>query len=135
MALVPDFPVSTAEARKALPAEVPFRDAVFNISRLSLLPRALETGDTRLIAASLDDRLHQPSRAKLINGYELIRARALDAGAAGVVISGSGPTILCVVQANEAEGFITRMSRVLSALENNWVCYMLDCDREGARVI
>lgn len=135
VALVPDFPVSTAEARKALPAEVPFRDAVFNVSRLSLLPRALETGDTRLIAASLDDRLHQPSRAKLITGYELIRARALDAGAAGVVISGSGPTILCVVQAHEAEGFVTRMSRVLSSLENNWTCYMLDCDRAGARVI
>ena len=35
----------------------------------------------------------------------------------------------------EAEGFVTRMSRVLSALENNWTCYMLDCDKAGARVI
>lgn len=135
VALVPDFPVSTAEARKALPTEVPFKDAVFNISRLSLLPKALETGDTALISAALDDKLHQPSRSKLIKGYELVRARALDAGAAGVVISGSGPTVLCVLRADEAEGFVTRMSRVLSALENNWVCHILDCDREGARAI
>lgn len=135
VALVPDFPVSTAEARKALPTEVSFKDAVFNLARLSLLPKAFESGDSRLIAAALDDKLHQPSRSKLISGYDLIRTRALDAGADGVVISGSGPTILCVVQADEAEGFVTRMSRVLSALENNWNVYMLDCDRAGARVI
>lgn len=135
VALVPDFPVSTAQARKALPGEVSFKDAVFNLSRLSLLPKALETGDSALIGAALDDRLHQPCRAKLIRGYDMIRARALDAGAAGVVISGSGPTILCVLRREEAEGFVTRMGRVLEPLEDHWVCHILDCDREGARVI
>ena len=105
------------------------------LSRLSLLPKALETGDSALIGAALDDRLHQPCRAKLIRGYDLIRARALDAGAAGVVISGSGPTILCVLRREEAEGFVTRMGRVLEPLEDHWVCHILDCDREGARVI
>ena len=135
VALVPDFPISTLEARKALPAQIPFCDAVYNISRLSLLPRALESGNAALISAALDDRLHQPHRAKLIGGYELIRERALDSGAAGVVISGSGPTILCVLKADEAEGFVTRMGRVLSNLEHNWLCHILDCDPEGARVI
>lgn len=135
VALVPDFPISTNEARRLLPKEIPFQDAVFNISRLSLLPRALESGKVELISAALDDRLHQPHRAKLIGGYELIRERALDSGAAGVVISGSGPAILCVLKSAEAEGFVTRMSRVLSALENNWVCHILDCDPEGARTI
>lgn len=135
VALVPDFPVSTLEARRALPTEVPFADAVYNIARLSLLPRALESGDTELIATALDDKLHQPCRAKLIGGYELIKARALDSGAAGVVISGSGPTILCVLKASEAEGFVTRMSRILSQLDHNWVCHILDCDPQGARMI
>ena len=35
----------------------------------------------------------------------------------------------------EAEGFVTRMGRVLEPLEDHWVCHILDCDREGARVI
>lgn len=135
VALVPDFPVSTAEARKALPAQVSFKDAVFNISRLSLLPRAFETADMELIAASLDDRLHQPSRARLINGYEQVRARALQAGAAGVVISGSGPTVLCVMKADAAGEFAARMERALADMENHWECLVLDCDRAGARII
>jgi homoserine kinase len=135
VALVPDFPVSTADARRALPAQVSFKDAVFNISRLSLLPRAFQTADLGLISASLDDRLHQPSRAKLINGYELVRARALQAGAAGVVISGSGPTVLCVMKADSADGFADRMEKALRDMENHWECLVLDCDRAGARVI
>ena len=52
-----------------------------------------------------------------------------------MVISGSGPTILCVLRREEAEGFVTRMGRVLEPLEDHWVCHILDCDREGARVI
>lgn len=135
VALVPDFQVSTAEARKALPTQVPFADAVFNVSRLSLLPRALESGDEALIGASLDDRLHQPSRAKLIDGYAEIRRLALESGAQGVVISGSGPTILCVLRERDAAGFVSRMRSILSKMEHNWEIYSLDCDREGARVI
>lgn len=135
VALVPDFPVSTALARKALPKEVTFKDAVFNIARLSLLPRALESGDTELIAAALDDRLHQPSRAKLIDGYAHIREQALECGAAGVVISGSGPTILCVLRENEAEAFEEKLTPILEKMEHNWVCHVLDCDRAGARAI
>lgn len=135
VALVPDFEVSTIEARKALPAQINFADAVFNISRLALLPRALETARPELITAALDDKLHQPSRAKLIPGYSHIRERALDAGALGAVISGSGPTILCVAPASDAEGFVNRMTRVLGNVDNNWVCHILECDREGARAI
>ncbi|MGI6239524.1 MAG: homoserine kinase [Christensenellales bacterium] len=135
VALVPDYPISTNEARKALPTQIPFQDAVYNISRLSILPRALESGDTQLIAAALDDKLHQPSRAKLIGCYDLVRERALDSGAAGVVISGSGPAMLCVLKASEAEGFVTRMHRMLAALDHAWDVHILDCDPEGARTI
>lgn len=38
---VPDYELSTQEARQALPAEVPFRDAVHNVSRVGLLPAAM----------------------------------------------------------------------------------------------
>ena len=134
-ALVPDFPVSTVEARKALPKTVSFADAVFNISRLSLLPKALETGDGELISACLGDRLHQPSRMKLIDGFETVRSLALDAGAYGVVISGSGPTLLCVLSADKADEFEERMDSELKALPHNWETHILNCDHSGARVI
>ena len=99
------------------------------------MPRALESGDETLIAACLDDRLHQPSRSKLISGYDIVRARALDAGAARVAITGSGPTILCVVKADKAEAFTRKMEAALTEMDLAWECLTLDCDRAGARVI
>lgn len=133
--LIPDFPVSTAEARKALPSQVSFADAVFNISRLSLLPRAFESGEEGLIAACLDDRLHQPSRSRLIDGYDAVRALALESGASGVVISGSGPTILCVMPAERAAAFGKTMEDKLRGMGHRWTVQILDCDRDGARII
>ena len=70
MALIPDFELSTRRARAALPSQVPLADAVFNASRAAVLLRALETGDMRAVSAAMDDRLHQPYRAPLIDEYE-----------------------------------------------------------------
>ena len=74
MALIPDFELSTRRARAALPSQVPLADAVFNASRAAVLLRALETGDMRAVSAAMDDRLHQPYRAPLIDEYEDVRA-------------------------------------------------------------
>ena len=61
-ALIPDFPLATAEARRVLPASIPRADAVFNISRTAILMRGMEMGDYALLSAALDDRLHTPYR-------------------------------------------------------------------------
>ena len=42
---VPDERVKTSDARKALPKQVPFEDAVFNLGRAALLTAAWATGD------------------------------------------------------------------------------------------
>ncbi len=91
---VPAFHLSTAEARRILPKEVSLQDAVFNVSRSSLLVAAILTGKTHLLPVVMDDRLHQPYRAKLIPGLDAVFAAAKQAGAAGVVISGSGPSVI-----------------------------------------
>ena len=62
--VVPHEAVRTEAARAALPAEVPMADAVFNLAHVAMLVRGL-TADWDLIAAGLDDRLHQPRRAHL----------------------------------------------------------------------
>jgi homoserine kinase len=92
--VVPHEPVRTAEARAALPAQVPIADAVFDIAHTALLTLGLARGDWDLVARGLDDRLHQPHRAHLYpRSAELVRdARAL--GALGATISGAGPTVL-----------------------------------------
>jgi homoserine kinase len=65
MIVVPREPVRTAEARAALPAEVPMADAVHNVAHAALLTLGLARGDWDLVARGLDDRLHQPHRAHL----------------------------------------------------------------------
>ena len=87
--------VRTAEARAALPAEVPMADAVFNVAHASLLVLGLARGDLDLIARGLQDRLHQPRRAPPLPAarWRWPSARA-SSGALGATISGAGPTVL-----------------------------------------
>jgi homoserine kinase len=92
--VVPHAAVRTKQARAALPAEVPMGDAVFNVSHAALLMLGLARGDWDLVAAGLDDRLHQPRREHLYpRSMELVRA-APGLGALGATISGAGPTVL-----------------------------------------
>jgi homoserine kinase len=92
--VTPPDPVPTAEARAALPAEVPMDDAVHNIAHASLLVLGLSTGDLSLVARGLADRIHQPRREHLYpRSMDLVR-RAAEFGAVGASISGAGPTVL-----------------------------------------
>lgn len=93
---VPDFEVSTEKARKAMPAKVPVRTAVDASGRLALLLYALESGSFGLLKKAMRDTLHEPHRAKLIPGYERVRAAAERHGAYGACLSGSGSTVLAL---------------------------------------
>ena len=131
MALIPDFELSTRRARAALPSQVPLADAVFNASRAAVLLRALETGDMRAVSAAMDDRLHQPYRAPLIDEYEDVRALALRCGAAAVCISGAGPTLMCVYTGDD---FAPAMARGLQAMKHRWQALALLPDMQGTRI-
>jgi homoserine kinase len=93
IAVVPDAQVETAVARAALPETVPHADAAFTAGRAALLGAALASGDPELFAAALDDRLHEPYRAAGAPHLAALRADP-PAGALGVTISGSGPTVI-----------------------------------------
>jgi homoserine kinase len=118
---VPDYPVSTEEARRRLPARVPFPDAVFNVTRAALLVAALIGGRPDLLDEATQDRLHQPYREHLIPGLQDVFSAARRAGAYGVALSGSGPAVLAfgdaaeigpaMAQAFEAAGSASRILR------------------------
>ncbi len=126
-ALIPDFELSTRLARAALPEQVPLRDAVFNVSRAALLPKAMETGDLPLLKQVLADRLHQPYRFPLIPGSARAIALAQGQGAA-VCISGAGPTLLCI---GESEALSGMLREALAAELSGWRVIELLPDRTG----
>lgn len=90
----PQYTVSTAEARRLLPATVPLHTATQQWGNVAMLIAALATGDTAAVGRALDDKIIEPVRAKLIPGYNSVKLAALNAGAIACTISGSGPSVL-----------------------------------------
>jgi homoserine kinase len=126
---VPDYPVSTEEARRRLPARVPFPDAVFNVTRAALLVAALTGGRPDLLDEATQDRLHQPYREHLIPGLQDVFAAARRAGAYGVALSGSGPAVLAF---GDAAGIGPAMTEAFEAAGSASRILRAEFDVEGA---
>lgn len=92
--VLPDIHLSTKEARAALPEHVSRKDAVHNISRAVLVTEALRNGDFDLLGKAMTDTLHQPYRLSFIPGAQAAMEAAKEAGAAGVALSGAGPSLI-----------------------------------------
>ena len=108
---IPPFELSTAEARNVLPNTYDRADAIFNAAHLGLLLRGLETGNADWLKAALQDRIHQPYREKLINGYPAVKEAAIASGAYGLVISGAGSTVLALAHQEKAESVSVAMEK------------------------
>jgi homoserine kinase len=129
---VPDFTLTT---KVVLPESVDLSAAVFNMSRSSLLVAAMATGDLDLLPVSMEDRLHQPYRAKLIPGFEEVSRSALEAGALSIALSGAGPTIVAYTRASAPTQQIADQM-ALAFQQNGLACQtqILTVDTEGAKV-
>ena len=108
---IPNFELSTEEARSVLPTSYVRGDSIFNISRMGLLLRGLATNNRDWLAMALEDKLHQPYRKKLIRGYNEVKKAAIAAGAYGMVISGAGPTLLALCDRGTEQAVVTAMSQ------------------------
>jgi homoserine kinase len=131
---VPDFAVSTPAARRALPDSVSHRDATFNVGRSGLLLGALATGEYHLLRIAMQDRLHQPYRSHLIPGLEDVIEAALENGAYGACLSGSGPTVLAFAPEAGAQEIASAMRVAFETWGVRADAWALDVDLAGARV-
>lgn len=101
VAIIPDFNVATAKARAALPAQVNYADAVYNIGHSALLVAALAARDTETLKKAFKDKMHQSYRAKLVPGMQYVLDAGLEAGAVGTMLSGAGATLIAVVESQD----------------------------------
>ncbi len=129
---IPDFELSTSEARRVLPTEFSRADAIFNTAHLGLLLRGLETGKKAWLTTALQDKLHQPYRQALIPGYDAVRDAAMVAGAYGVVISGAGPTLLALTDKASAPHVEEAMRAAWKTTGIIAVVRSLSLDHQGA---
>ncbi|MEG4855782.1 homoserine kinase [Microcoleus sp. K1-B6] len=131
---IPDFELSTAEARKVLPADYSRADAIFNAAHLGLLVRALETGNENWLRCALQDKIHQPYRQSLIKGYEAVQQAALNAGAYEMVISGAGPTLLALTDVANAVAVEKAMAAAWMEFGVKAEVRAIGLDTQGAQV-
>lgn len=116
---VPSFELSTKKARKVVPKTVKMADAISNLSSVALLPRTFSSAP-ELLKLLLNDRWHEPYRARLIPGFHRVKQAAINAGAYGVTLSGAGPTILSFTPSS-------KVSRVKRAMEQAFKSAGVQC--------
>lgn len=103
VAVVPDFELKTADARKVLPTSFEFKDVVYNVGHAAFFVGAFITGNFSSLRFAMEDRLHQPYRESLIPGMRAVFEAAMRCGAQSVSISGSGPTLIAFVNSRDEE--------------------------------
>ena len=98
--LIPDYQVSTDEAREALPTSLSYQDAVHQVSHFGMLIHGIENGNLNELRMGMDDRMHEPYRAKLIPDYSTVQELVKSSNGA-LYISGSGSTMMAVLSNSE----------------------------------
>lgn len=109
----PDQPMSTAQARSVLPAQVPLADAIENARRLPVLLRGLAAADGDAIAFGIQDRWHVEARLTLLPGASAALSAAVEAGAYGATLSGSGSALVAVAPKASATSVAEAMQTAL----------------------
>ena len=134
VAVIPEFHLSTAKARKALPHTVPRADAVFNVGRVALFLAAMQAGRLDLLQEAARDRLHQPYRAPLVPAMEEVLVEGERAGAVACFLSGAGPTLLALTT-EDGRSIGERMVACWKARANVTArAERLAIDRDGLRL-
>ena len=134
--------LSTKTARLMLPEAVPHADAAFNVAHAGLLAASIATGRPELLGAALADRLHESYRASAVADLQAVYSILRDSGAAGVALSGAGPTVIGLVAAetdelahNLAAEVAERAADRVRALGTRRAPEALRIDRAGARFL
>jgi homoserine kinase len=135
--LHPHLEIETGAARKLLGNQVALEDATRQWANVGGLVAALYSSDLALLSRSLVDSIAEPRRAALVPGFADVKAAAMDAGALGCSLSGSGPSIFALAPTLEAArsagaAMHTTYDRVSGAGADLWVCPV---GRQGARVV
>ncbi|WMJ79920.1 homoserine kinase [Clostridium sp. MB40-C1] len=132
--MIPDFKLSTEEAREVLPISYSREDCVFNISRVAMLINAMNNGELEKLRGATQDKIHQNYRLKLIRNAEEIFKASERYGSLAEFISGSGSTLMALVDKDNKE-FEGNMIRFLESLNDKWTVHLLEADFEGVMVL
>lgn len=135
VAAVPEYELPTKRAREVLPQQVPLQDALGQLQRACYLVSCFQRGDFSQLREATRDALFTPARRALIPGFESVRQRAEQAGAACAVISGAGPTVLAMAtDAKTAKAAAAAMQEAFESAGLSCKTHILHADNNGVSV-
>ncbi len=130
----PAVELLTKESRGALPASLPYFDAVKSINSAAYLTAAFATGDYEKLRGAVSDFMHEPYRLpKIVGGRDAISA-GIAAGAFTGWLSGSGSSVLCVASEGGAGSVASAMSAAFARVGVRSEARILTADNDGLRV-
>lgn len=131
----PEQRMRTADARAVLPQDVPRAVALHQAAHVAAMVAAFALGDYALLARAVDDRIAEPVRGGLLPGFAEAKTAALEAGALGSSISGSGPTAFALARGRaSAERVARAMAAAYLARGAECTVRVAPVDREGTTV-
>jgi homoserine kinase len=128
----PGFELATERSRNILPLKYDRKDVVFNIARVALLTKAFCTNDFKFLKEAMQDKIHQPYRAKLIPVMQELIDCAVKAGAYGACLSGAGPSMIAFCANNKAQNVVKAMAKIWKKETVPTKTFILDFDKNGA---
>ncbi len=133
---IPPFELKTEVARQALPDTYTRENAVYNLSRSSLMTAALFSGSLENLRVAVQDSLHQPYRKKFISGIDTVFRMTYELGSYGTYISGAGPSIIAIIDDTLEKQFEEfAIPHLVSKGIEGWKFVTLKADSEGARIV
>jgi homoserine kinase len=132
----PQIELKTSDARSVLKQTVSLKSAITQWGNVGGLIAGLYTKDYDLIGRSLHDEIVEPLRSVLIPGFDLIKQTALENGALGSGISGSGPSIFALSKGKETADKIAKaMSAVYDEMNLPYEIHVSKVNDEGMKII
>lgn len=132
----PDILIDTKSARKMLPKKIDLDSAIKQWGNVASLTYGFSSKNIDLIKKSMKDYIIEPVRSKLIPDYDNIKNTALDNGAIGCSISGSGPSIFALCEdRNKAEKILISMEKVLLDNSIKYHSYVTSVNNQGIEIL
>jgi homoserine kinase len=132
----PQIELKTSDARSVLKQTVSLKSAIMQWGNVGGLIAGLYTKDYELIGRSLHDEIVEPLRSVLIPGFDLIKQTALENGALGSGISGSGPSIFALSKGEANANKIAKaMSAVYDDMKLPYEIHVSKVNPDGIRIL
>jgi len=134
--VTPNIKILTEEARKIIPQHVPLKDVISNMAHTASIAAAFSKNNYSFFSKSLHDVIIEPARSSLIPGFYEVKQNAILAGADGVTIAGSGPTMFAITHSEEIAEKVKRI--MVETFQKNGISaqgLVTTIDTEGTRLI